>query len=507
MNSKSWIEQILAGNKYVKATAIIIIIGVFMRILYSLFVYPSSDGGCYLGIARFMAETGTIPLFEQLGRGVFDKPPLFHLISAFLYFIFSGINEQVGIIAMKLVSPLASIPLLVFSYLIARHFYNSKISTYAVAFVAFLPMNLYFNSKPWMDTLFFAFFVICVYLALKNRFYLLIFFSALLCYSNQRAFFVFPIIVYIIYTHNPDLKKFIIKSMLYISITLALFSPWLIRNYILLGNPIWPMFNSLFPGSYPDGIRIAAASNLLNINEYLITYFELFAIPGGNIFLLESLPFSFLLIPGVSIASVIYLFPLFLGLFKGKKNFVIFGLIYSLPLILSNIMVFYFHQNSHFRYLMPITLIMGMLWGLGIDSLKNKTMKTILMSVLVCVMVMFSISTLAAIKISSNYWSYYEEDFDWIKENTEDDAKLFVNIGQDFYYSFHREIIMPTDYGKKDQYEDMYLANYVFRNDGFMPRNIVFPDNITAILDEGEDFLEVYTNNKTGTIVYKNIKS
>ena len=81
-----------------------------------------------------------------------------------------------------------------------------------------------------------------------------------------------------LYTRNADLgarRNHFIRSLIhgtvFTGIALIVFSPWMVRNYQLAGNPLFPLFNKVFisdsnhQGDYqnPDVLRVAAAREAL----------------------------------------------------------------------------------------------------------------------------------------------------------------------------------------------------------------------------------------------------
>ena len=47
-------------------------------------------------------------------------------------------------------------------------------------------------------------------------------------------------------------KKALLKLFIFFLVVLIIFSPWLLKNYIFTGNPVWPAMNGVFNGKYWD---------------------------------------------------------------------------------------------------------------------------------------------------------------------------------------------------------------------------------------------------------------
>jgi 4-amino-4-deoxy-L-arabinose transferase-like glycosyltransferase len=70
-------------------------------------------------------------------------------------------------------------------------------------------------------------------------------------YNGLIAIAVFTLLVPIIYQQNAPKEKqsnskALRSGLIFAFVTLATFSPWLMKNYMLTGNPIYPLHNSLF---------------------------------------------------------------------------------------------------------------------------------------------------------------------------------------------------------------------------------------------------------------------
>lgn len=131
----------------------------------------------------------------------------------------------------------------------------------AILFLS-IPVIVKLSTTVYVDLgeIFFSFASLLLILEwVKNRFkvkYLL--YSGILCglalgtkYNGLVTLLVLTLIVSFIYSRvNRNKKNLLIKSavncILFIFISLLVFSPWMIRNYNWKGNPIYPLYNNIF---------------------------------------------------------------------------------------------------------------------------------------------------------------------------------------------------------------------------------------------------------------------
>ena len=76
-------------------------------------------------------------------------------------------------------------------------------------------------------------------------------------YNGLVGFFLLSLFVPFVYAryHSDEpahARKAIGYSAIYIVVALLLFSPWMIRNVVWSGNPLYPLYKDIFPASAPD---------------------------------------------------------------------------------------------------------------------------------------------------------------------------------------------------------------------------------------------------------------
>jgi len=157
-------------NKYTKLAILIITIGILLRFSLASVYHPSGDACWHFSVARFIADEGRIPLFEQFGRDEpFWAPPVFHLILAFFYKSFSIFSQNIAEFSMKMVSPLFSSLTLIISYLITKELFSKKTALYSLIFLTFIPLSMDYGIFGYVDSTLSFFVVLSVYFMLKNK--------------------------------------------------------------------------------------------------------------------------------------------------------------------------------------------------------------------------------------------------------------------------------------------------------------------------------------------------
>ena len=479
-------------NKYTKLAIIIIIIGILLRFSLASVYHPSGDACWHFSVARFIADEGRIPLFEQFGRDEpFWAPPVFHLILAFVYKAFSIFSQNIAEFSMKMVSPLFSSLTLIISYLIIKELFSKKTALYSLIFLTFIPLSMDYGIFGYVDSTLSFFVVLSVYFMLKNRLI-----GSALCFglailTKYNGGFIFPVLLLIIYKKNK--KDFLKKTLLFISVSALVGLPWFARNWLQLGNPVWPFFNSILHGletKYSSSVGGINLLSLFSINGLIVFYLGFFGVPNGNINTLFffKIPAIQLLFTIWIIATIIFIFPLFLGLKKLKNKKILFTWIGSyIVLILLYVMSAGWSVS---RFMLPALPALALIWGNGWDKIKYKKITS---AILVLIMMGFVFTGFVKVRIAADSWNSYNEDFDWIKVNTK---KQDIFLGyQCFSYNTNRFSIIPYT-------ENIKKADYIFVNQNFKlePRSIVNAEILKTIKEE--NFNEIYKNKETGTIIY-----
>ncbi len=488
---------------YMMLAVAVIALGSLIRFALAAISHPAGDSCYHLSVARFIAENGSIPFLQPFGisdRMVFSAPPLFHLAAAAVYRFFSLFSLSSAEFAIKLVSQLFGSLTLPFVFLIGRKLYNSRIAFFATLFVAFLPLHINSSVVSFVDSLAALLAAVAVYLVLSRRIFLAAVAVGLGLLAKQTLVFMLPVFFFALFkSYGGSLKLSFKKSIIPAAIIAIVGLPWLVRNYLLLGNPFWPFLYNILGGRIvPEGIGGSFSLNNLFSLQYPVRFFlELFGAPVGSLGAASfaNLPYSGILIAVWLAAAVIFFLPALLGLFRtGHKQK---QLIYIWIASFLAVTVLYVMSLGivSARFILPAAPAIGILWALGLDSIFKRFARfklaaaVIILIIIGCVFI-FSAVESAKTAIAAKSWSAYNEDFNWIKQNTPANA-LIAYRGQCLSYNVHRF----SNY-------DLSKVGYVWVNQGFRlePVSIVEPEVLQKV---EQDFVPVYQDNNTGTVVYK----
>ena len=495
-------------DRYVRLTIAVIVAATLLRFALAAISHPSGDSCWHLSVARFMAENGSIPFSEPFGiddRQFFSAAPLFHFAATAVYKFFSMFSVSASEFLVKLVSAFFGSLTLPFVFSLGKKMYGSRIGFLATLFVAFLPLHINSSVVSFVDSLTALLTIIAVYLLLQRRILLSALFIGLGMEAKQTMlallpFFFLTLLAY----YKGRLKVFFTNSIVSGVIIAVIGFPWFVRNYVLFGNPLWPLMSKLF-GGLPEPGHAGALFSFTNlISPDLIARFhlELFGAPIGSLGALSFVNLPFL---GVAVAvwivlSLLFFLPVIVGVFVRQRmqhRFFLYGWIASFIVAEATFIVATGLVSA--RYFLPAAPALGILWALGLDNILNKlgslnmfgvkAASAVIIVVIGCVFV-FSAVESAKTVVAADAWSAYADDFNWVKANTPQNA-LVAYHGQCLSYNVHRF----SNY-------DLSKADYVWVNQAFRlePISIVEPEVLQKV---EKDFVPVYESNKTGTVVYK----
>ncbi|MEK6880776.1 MAG: hypothetical protein AABY22_14250, partial [Nanoarchaeota archaeon] len=193
------------------------------------------------------------------------------------------------------------------------------------------------------------------------------------------------------------------------------------------------------------------------------------------------------------IGTLIFVMPLLFGIWNFKKiknNSLLIVWLISFTIL----MLFYIINASWSvsRIILPAFPALSVLWAFGFDKLvKYKSFKMII--ILIIMGMVFSL--FFKFGFSSRSWNFYENDFQWVKENTHPNS-IFIANGQCIPYNIERTSLYITQ-------DNLKKADYAFINQQFKLDGKVKAD--ASIVKKIEhDFKLVYSNEKTGTKIYEN---
>ena len=489
-------------NKYTRLSIIVIGLAIIVRFVL-VFLYHSSGDACWhLSIARFMADNLKIPLLEPLGREVFWEPPVFHIIAAAFYKIFSIFGSGAAEFSMKFVSPIFGSLSLVLTFMIIDKFFGKKIAFYSVIFAAFLPINIFYSVISYMEPIMTFFVLLSIYLIMKNRHVLGSIAFGISLLSKYNAVFSLPLIIYLMHKGNKTRKELLQKFFVFGVIAALIFSVWVIRNYIALGNPLWPFFTSVFGGyESVETFKGNNVSSLLNINNLFTLYLGIFGVPEGayqNIFFFD-IPFIEIFFGIWLTTTILFIAPMLLYYNRKNKlqkvNTLI--LVWIVPHLLLIALYVINTSNAYSRLLVPVVPLLSAIWGLGFSFVidKLRKFKTIIFFLLTILIIGFVAAEFVKVTLAGRAWNFYDDDFDWVKKNTNKDA-VFAAGGQCLSYNLDRFTLNPAK-------ENLNKADYIWVNQNFRLDMRSIPDEQALKLIQSKDYKIVYFNKATGTFIYK----
>ena len=482
---------------YKKLTITAIIIAILLRLLLSSMHTISGDACWHYSAAIFISENGKFPLHEQIGRDEpFWPPPLFHVIASFFYGSF-------GYSGLKAVPFIFGSLALIFAYLVFREILDEKKTFYAMLFMSFIPINIDYSVLGYVDSILTFFSILSIYFALKNRFVLSSLSVGLAGLAKHTGFFIIPVLLYIAYIKG-DKKKFI-KNFLYLSAIPVLMSlPWFFRNWILLGNPVWPYIDFLFHGFEGSPRGTYGSISLVNLSNpvtYIKIYLGFFGVPDGapwHLFFFD-IPYIWALILIFAVGTFIFILPVFFGWAKGKDHRIFHILLLSFAVVF---MLFELNvRPAVSRIMLPAVIGAAFLYAHGIDKLKSRIgkMGKLFLPLTILIIIGFSFAEIVKFSTGSRSWALYSEDYEWVKQSTPKDS-VFLLGSQCLPLRIERKAVFPSTDISKNTYD------YVWVNQNFQlePQSIMTADHM--IILKNKDLKEEYHNDKTGTAIYKVMK-
>jgi len=487
------IKKIKKFDNYTRFSIIVIILFSIIVLALTSIYHVSGDACWYISSARFISEEGKIPLNEGLGRNIpFWPPPLFHIASAFVY----SISGDAADTTVKFLSPIFGILTLIFTFLIVKKIFNTKISFYTLLFLAFIPLFMDYSVFSYVESMLTFFIILSIYFAIRNNIMLTSLAAGLGILTKYNALFVIPLLMYIIYRNNKN-KQALIKNIAIVALLpLLIASPWLIRNWIILGNPIWPFLNFIFNGLQESSFTGFHLERLVSIDLVRATYLGLFGVPNGDptTFFFFNIPFINTLIALWLIGTLIFILPLiYIFYIKRIKNTVLL----SLWIISYGLLFLLYISNVGFgvtRIVIPAIPALAVIWAHGFNKILNYRYRKTIIVVFFLIISGFIFTEFTKMTLAAREWNSYNQDFEWIKDNTPKNA-LFMARGQCIPYNIHRQTIYPD-------IKNLEKAEFVFINQDFrLDTRTIIDEKLLSEIKDNSDL--VYSNSRTKTEIYK----
>ena len=530
-------QKFKKADKYTRYSIYIIILFSIIVLSLTSIYHVSGDGCWHMLSSKFIAQSQKFPLFEPLGRDEpFWSPPLYHILVAAVYSVFNSFDNNAANFAIKFVSPVFGILTLIFSFLVIKKLANSKIAFYSAIFLAFVPIFIDYSVLSYVESTMTFFVVLSIYFLINGKIALSGISLGLSILAKYNGIFIIPVLLFILYnTNSPNKfklgefaglkiggqkskiskptifnkkyenkKLFLKKSLILIALALLIASPWLIRNWALLGNPVWPFVNFIFHGFEPNSYSQANWHNLARPDLYISTYLGIFGVPDGNYNV-----FSFIKIPNFSllagiwlIGTIIFFLPLIIGIFKSKKrgdksnnnlNWIL--LIWIIPYLLLFIVYAANVGTLISRIIIPIFPALAIFWAYGFDYFKSKNYGKFFSIIIALIAIGLVSSEYVKTNIAADSWNKYNPDFDWIESNTNLNSIFLVN-GQCIPYNIERTALYVAD-------GNLNKADYAWISQNFaLDRRSILSDNDLKLI-QSQSSNVVYSSRETGTTIYK----
>ncbi len=502
---------------YAKWGIYILIIGILLRFAIAFFIaHPAGDSCWHLSVSRFIAENYQLPFDENLDRtGIFWPAPLFHIISAFFYTLFSVFGASAAEFGLKMVSPLAGAGILILVYMVINKRIGPKIAFFAAVFAAFLPINVYFSTIAYMEALLAFFAMLSFYFALERRYLFSGISAGLAMLTKFNGLFVIPVILFVIYldyAYNKKLignkkktffrilsdKSFLKSCSLFFFSAIIIGGIWFVRNYILFGNPFWPFLQNVFGGPAEAALAGGSVATLFSFNHITTAYLGFFGVPDGklsNLFVMQGSLFNaavFIWLVGTVVFCIPFLFGM-KSLFR--KDFFSRSLLALFVFFLICTLMYTVNVGTiPVRFMLPALVVFCVVWAAGIERMyllfRRQLAFSVFVSILLAVVLVgFSSGEIVKAKVAADKWNFYNADFSWIKENTGKDARIYTSFACMKYNT--------------DRSGFVYAAQTVPEPDSYVFVNPVESPVPAGFKIESSVFNEVYHNKYTGTKIYK----
>lgn len=517
----------LHTEKFDKLVVAVIAFSFVLRVYLSLSSVPLNGvETVHPNIIRYMAEIKAIPLFTPLPptADLFHYTPLFHIIAAVFYGIFSKISYDAAEFSIKMLSPIFALLSMVLIYIISIKLFDSKkIGFYAVLFFAFMPLSISLSTYMTLDNEFAFFILLSFYLLLTNHFVLSAISSALAYNTKVIAIFYFPFLAYALYVKYKKMNYFKMIA-LFLLIALILMMPWMIRNSIMLHNPVYPILNNFFNGyeyeilddTFNKGGNIY---NFFSKNFLAKFFFGIFGFPEEN----KDIEFTYYGISQDSVRSLIRLdslfivalfnfwalmiiffsIPMILGFYYLYKNKSLFSL-YVISLLISgtifHIVFIFLAGDTATRYYSPVLPFLAILWAYGFVNIIQKSVfqaKFVKMFGKLFILGMllgFMATETYKVKLLEFGVHKYDPLFLWINTYIPDEAYIYKVSGVITYYTGN----YYTDSVEKIKEMKGYIITQ--ERDQIYGSQLYVPSEVPR---EIEEYKEIYAYEKSGVRIYR----
>lgn len=391
----------------------------------------TGDASFHLVSAKFIADHGRLPLFEPVYEPIFWYPPLFHILIAAVYRLFSIAGEGAAQFAILLVNPILAAASLLVGYEITKRLFGGKTAVYAAAFLAFLPIFFGLGSRPTVDMLMMLLLLLSIKYALLNRPIQSGIFAGLGLLTKYHALFIFPTLLFIFWTTT---REKLGNTLKFTASAGMVGIWWFLRNWIVLGNPIYHFLPNIFGGEYrilrEKTFMFGGIDNLIgSAKGFVLETLELSAITPG----IRTAALGLVLMYLATLAIAAFGFLKSIPRFK-HRNFVILNLLLVSQAAVS-LLCYLGVGGLGARLVLLLFFAVAIYFGLGVAKLdgllqSRRYLRPAFLLSLFLIFAGFSVAMAIKGAMVNEKWGTWQDDISWAKTNTGKDA-FFVVMGID----------------------------------------------------------------------------
>jgi len=354
------------------ALANLLFMALYHAICYPQIIWDTLTVYAYLG--KQIYHQNRIPLFFG-SSGSIEWSGNYPILVPMLYAWFNFTLGRVDDLLSRTIFPVFGIATLASTYIFSRRIHGSTAAVFSIYVLAVTPIFFAHLAIGYIDIVLTFYFTLALYFLQKMQMHeknstvyaVLSGFSAgLAAWTKYQGLFLAPIILVFWLlikisnkSHNERINRLFLKAIFTFAMVA---SPWYLRNWILLGNPVYPNLFIVFGGRNLD-------LWLLSQNyEYWIGRWAVLLGTDRSFDSLLRLPIRLLIKDnslhslgqdGVGFLLTCYGIPsLFLSLIKRRKNDFLL-----LSWVLTYFSLWFISLYYFIRYLLPITPALSMLAG------------------------------------------------------------------------------------------------------------------------------------------------
>lgn len=421
----------------VLALLLIVVIGALLVIgLYKALALPATewDSLAYgVQYAKIIFQEGKIPLIAGPSIGLemsASYPPGVQLTAVLMYTLAGSCND----FYYRILSPLFSLATLLATYKFGMTLTRSRVfSLFAVSALCTVPffwelsiVETYLMASTFMVTLS-AFFFFKAYHSSPSDSQKYELIGTLLCGFAALTSYIGLLSLGIIVLYAIQKRLTLKRTSLLVALCSIVVLPWYVRNFLLLGSPIYPFFGI---GKFLD--PLLRGSTMSHFQNYTLIPLHQLATSLSQV---------------IACISIVFIFYL---TFSKRKNFFQAATMYLLLICVS---VMAFHVAFP-RYLIVAAPILAVLFS-TIFTFKPKAQRlswvtavALLALIILSSMLMLPFAVKPQSQPGDTKWSYLSRVFEegeawkWINENTPKDARIATFDIKDYYIERN---VMPLD--------------------------------------------------------------